>query len=418
MLDGYAATADRIGIEVQRWLVPLVPIALVSVSGVADVLCSIVAITFVARAAIRRSVAWFAQPWFIVLLLLWTYLCVRGLFAIRPFESLGEALIWLRYPVFALAVSDVLRNDADRARFIKCLAASVLFLSVDAILQYCIGYDVIGRPQDSDLRLTGPFGRPRVGITIAWMFLPAALALAVQRRFVWSALVGGASVVAIALSGERMALATLVLDAVALVILLPHRRREAMVVAGACAALLLLLIAARPALYQRQVETTWHVLTSLGESHYGVLWRSGLRIAEANPVFGVGMKEFRYVCPDPAYGPLLGPDNFPRCSTHPHNYYVEWTDAGGIPALIGFVVAMLLLLRDLLRFGDRRDLLFSGLVATVLMRLWPVATNTSFFIGWSGIPLFLMVGWALAYLPAPRSLPGKQRAPEVVQALR
>ncbi len=98
---------ERICATTERWLVPFVPIALVSVSGVADVLCTIVAILFLARVAIRRAWSWLDQPWFVVLLLLWIYLCVRSIWAIRPVESLGEAVIWLRYPVFALAVSQV-----------------------------------------------------------------------------------------------------------------------------------------------------------------------------------------------------------------------------------------------------------------------------------------------------------------------
>jgi O-antigen ligase len=110
---------------------------------------------------------------------------------------------------------------------------------------------------------------------------------------------------------------------------------------------------------------------------------------------------------------LAEPHNYPRCSTHPHNYYLEWLIAGGIPALAGFIVAMVLLLRDLLVLGDRRSLLFAGLVATVLMRLWPLAPTTSFFHNWSAIPLFLMVGWALSYLPEQRSTLQQIAAPGV-----
>jgi hypothetical protein len=38
--------ADRISVAVERWLVPLVPVALVSLSGVADVFCSVLGILF------------------------------------------------------------------------------------------------------------------------------------------------------------------------------------------------------------------------------------------------------------------------------------------------------------------------------------------------------------------------------------
>jgi O-antigen ligase len=408
--------SEPICTSIERLLILLVPIALVTLSGMADVLCSVAAILFVVRSAIRRDLSAFSRHWFIALLILWVYLCIRSVFAVHPIASLGEAFIWLRYPVFAIAASEVLRRDDDRRRFVTITIWSVVFLSVDAIAQYFVGYDIAARPEQDDLRLTGPFGRPRVGITIAWMFLPPLLALVQGRRWLLATALGAASILAITLSGERMSLATLALDVIGLLVLLPHWRRQILLVVGLGAALLFVVMIARPSLYQRQVNSTWHVVTALGQSPYGVLWNSGLAIASEHPIFGVGMRNYRNVCPDPAFGPLLGIHDYPRCSTHPHNYYLEWAIAGGIPALVVFVAAMGLLLRDLLVYGDTRNLLFTGLVATILMRLWPVASTTSFFHNWSAIPLFLTIGWALSYLPERGSAREQAFAPAVQSA--
>src|SRR6476660_5083627 len=130
-----SSAADRISVAVERWLVPLVPVALVSLSGVADVFCSVLGILFLVRAIVQRSVAWLYRPWVIAFLILWIYLCFRSIVAVRPIESLGEAAILLRYPVFAIAVSQILRHEDDRERLATVMAWSVLFLSADAILQ-------------------------------------------------------------------------------------------------------------------------------------------------------------------------------------------------------------------------------------------------------------------------------------------
>ncbi len=213
-----------------------------------------------------------------------------------------------------------------------------------------------------------------------------------------------------------MAVATLALDAVVLPILLPAWHRQILTAVGICAAVLIVVMLVRPSLYQRQINSTWQVVTALDQSPYGVLWYSDLAIASEYPFFGVGMKNYRVVCPDAAFGPVLGAHDFPRCSTHPHNYYFEWLIAGGIPAVVAFVVAMGLLFRDLLVYGDRRNVLFAGLVTTVLVRLWPVASTSSFFHNWSAIPLFLMIGWALAYLPERHSETEHAVAPGVQPA--
>jgi hypothetical protein len=416
MIAAYRRRAEQVSADVVRWLVALVPVALVTVSGVADVLCSVAAIITVLRAAIARDWSWFHRPWFVVLLVLWAYVVVRSGFAIQPGKSLGEAMVWLRYPVFAIAAGHVLSDPVERERFVKIIAGCVLILSLDAIVQYLIGYDVVARPEQDDLRLTGPFGRPRVGITIAWLFLPPLLALVERRRWPWAAAVGGSAILAIMLSRERTSLATLGIDALALLLVAPMWRRQIAIAAGTCAMLLLVVAVAGPSLYERQIGSTMRVVSNLDQSPYGVIWTRGLAIAADNPAVGLGMRNYRIVCPDPAFGPLAEPHDYPRCSTHPHNYYLEWLIAGGAPALAGFVLAMVLLVRDLLLLGDRRSLLFAGLVATVLMRLWPLAPTTSFFHNWSAIPLFLVVGWALSYLPQQRSALQQTAAPGVQSA--
>ena len=297
--------ADRISAVVERWLVLLVPVALVSLSGVADVFCSVLGILFLVRAVVQRSVAWLYRPWVTAFLILWIYLCLRSIVAARALESLGEAAILLRYPVFAIAVSQILRNEDDRERLATVMAWSVLFLSADAILQYCVGYDIVGQPQLGGVRLTGPFGRPRVGITVAWLFLPPLLALVQRRQWLWATALGCTSVLAIILSGERMALVTLGLDVVGLLVLLPQWRRPILAVVGAGAALLILVIAVKPVIYQREVASTLQIATRFDQSPYGVIWNSDFAIASEYPIFGVGMKNYRYVCPDPSFGPLF-----------------------------------------------------------------------------------------------------------------
>lgn len=401
---------ERVADLVERWALLLIPAALVTLSGVADALCTVIALSFFVRAAVRRDVSWLAQPWLALLLAIWLYLLGRSLVSVDPSHSLLDALIWVRYPVFAVAVSRILPDPLWRDRLIIASTGAVLFLACDAIVQYLVGFDIVGRPVQPDGRLTGTFKSPRVGICIAWLFLPPLMGLLDQRRWWLAAVLGASSVLAIMLSGERMALLTVGLDVVFLAVLFPVWRRRILVAAVAAAAVFALIVALQPALLDRQVLSIWRTASGLGESHYGIIWSRALAIAAEHPIFGVGMHNYRVVCPDPAFGPVDQPDGFARCSTHPHNYYLEWLLAGGIPVLIAFIVVTVLLVRQLLKHGQPRDGLFIGLVATLLMRLWYLASNTSFFLGWSAIPLFLFVGWALAYMPARAQVPAMRNA--------
>jgi hypothetical protein len=395
------------------WLVLLIPAALVSASGVADVCCSIVAILFVALSTARGDWSWLRRPWIACMALLWGYLCLRSLLSAHPVHSFGAAVIWLRYVVLAVAVGEMMQDDGKRNRLLTILVWSVLFLSADTLLQYCIGVDIMGRQisyitgnggtglgSSVILRLSGPFSRDFVGVTIAWLVLPPLLWLLDRRRWLLAAVLGLCSLLAVALSGERMGLVTIGLYAVCLIALLPRWRWWLLGAIGLIVLMLGLALASRPILYER-LFSIWQVLIHFGRSSYVILWKGGWALGMTHPIFGIGVANYRKACLDPALGPLLVPPNsYPRCSTHPHNFYLEWFIAGGFPAIAAFIASMILLMRDLFRYRGVWTWLFAGLAATILVRLWPLGPTTSFFHSWFAIPLFLYVGLALSYLPA------------------
>jgi O-antigen ligase len=152
--------------------------------------------------------------------------------------------------------------------------------------------------------------------------------------------------------------------------------------------------------YHRQVASTIETIRDLPQTHYGVIWTSALRISADHPLFGLGPRVYRTVCPDSAYGPLYPYDRQEmRCATHPHNFYLEWLVDCGIVGLGLFLLAMALVLRRFLSGFrmDPRDWAHAGLLVTLLARLLPIASSTSFHHAWSAVPFWLVIGWGLSY---------------------
>ena len=94
-----------------------------------------------------------------------------------------------------------------------------------------------------------------------------------------------------------------------------------------------------------------------------------------------------------------------RCQGHPHNWYLQWLAETGVVGL-GLYLAFVALALGAIWRGARAnagDLVFAGLVATLLLRLWPLTAGTGFYSSWSVEPFFLILGWTLAYCgPAAR----------------
>jgi O-antigen ligase len=78
--------------------------------------------------------------------------------------------------------------------------------------------------------------------------------------------------------------------------------------------------------------------------------------------------------------------------------YLEWLVESGLTGLAAFMAMVVLWLKQGVgHFRQlRNDPLFIGLLITLCIRLWPLASTTSFFTAWSAVPFWMMVGWWLA----------------------
>ncbi len=378
----------------------LFPLLFVIGSAPADIGAGIVSVIFIYESYRQKRWAWCARPWVLCMWALWSYFTLRGAFAEDPFSAVFRALAWIRYPLFAAALAFyTLRFSPVRAALLAMLSAALAFIMADALLQYFWGRDVFGRlplmSAEGSLRLTGPFKDPKVGIVLAWLGIPVLAGLA-QRRTWQAALCAAALALMVFLSGERMAL---LLTGFGFVLLALSIRALRMPLIGAAMAGLLaagIFSQAYPELVERQYASTLTTIGNFRDSPYGLIWQSTIRMIETHPVFGVGGRHFRIMCPDPAYGPAELAAT--RCNLHPHQLYLEWWAEGGLVALVLFIALLICLVRDALRgFSvNRGNMLYMALLVALCIRIWPLSTSTGFFVAWSALPFWLIAGWLLA----------------------
>jgi O-antigen ligase len=386
-------------LQIAGWLVVVLPATVAIGPAMIDIVCSLLAVVFLIHAVRDRDVAWLEEPWVRVILALWAFTVVRAVVAGAPWTNAGLAVGWIRYPLLVVAMSTwILQHEMWRDRLLWATAAVCGFLALDALFQAIVGFDIIGRPIYLE-RLTATMNRPRLGITLAWLFLPAVFGL-LQRAWTKAAIALALGCLAIILmSGDRLAFLFAVTGLVLVAALLPDVRRRAWAPGLVAVALIGCVLIFKPSVYGRQVSSTLESFRDIGATHYGMIWKRGLTIARHNPVFGVGMNRYRDICEDPAYGPVATTrNNWSACALHVHHLYLEWLVEGGLAACAGFVAAMLLIGRRLWSAFPRLrgDYLFIALVVTVGLRLFPASTAMSLTRSWFSMPLWLVIGWALA----------------------
>lgn len=392
-----------------RWLLVLLPFGLLAGPAVGDVVASLMAIVFLGYCGVTKQWQWLRTPWVLALLLLWLHFMLIVVWAPDGAGAFKRGLVWIRYPIFMAALVFWIGRDAwVQKRFLQTLLATVLFLAGDTLLQFYTGQDLFGRPIthiDDFIRLSGPYSSLRPGITLVYIGFPALFFLlamaqkavryrmALHLAFVAAAIL---FVVAVYFSGERMALLLTMFGFVVAPLLVKRYRLFWLGGLVVAAGLLYLITDQHKILRVRQFYYLKYEVLHLSESTYVQIWHSAAKVGAAHPVTGVGLKNFRLVCPEAQYGA----DNGLRCGSHAHNLYLELFAESGAVGMLFFSGALALWLRACWRqrrlFND--DMILAGLLVTLLIRIWPLAAISSQFNPWAGVPLWLFTGLLLARL--------------------
>jgi O-antigen ligase len=377
----------------------LSPVALI-VSG-QEFVMSGVALLFVLHSWRVRDFSWAREGWFVALLALWVYALLRTIVYQPTATGVLTALQWIHFALYAAALARwILPDQRSRDRLLYATAIALAFFASDSLLQYFTGFDVIGRPALPN-RLTSVFTKPFVGVEIAWLYLPALLGLWQKGRPRLAAAFGCLCAAAVLLSGDRMGLLALIGSGLLSGVFDRPLRKALLVFLPIVALIGGALLIYSPTMYHRQVESTIDVIERVDESHYGIIFKSALDMARDYPIFGVGVHNYQAICVEDRYGPLLvGPKQLPRCgSGHPHNIYLLWLVETGVIGLVAYVAFVGLSLATIIRYvpANAGNVIFYGLAATLIMRFWPLSSSTDFIASWSAEPLFLVLGWALAY---------------------
>lgn len=417
LLQVARASGDSLYERLAGVLLVLLPVWYAISPSIADGVGTLLGVLGLYHAWRTNTWAWARSAWFVLAIVLAGYLLVQGFFVEQPMEAMKRGAPWVRFPLFAAAVAYwLLPKVAVRQALYRVLGYVLLFLLADTFFQYVVGVDVLGRetfPADGGGdRLTGPFTAPKVGIILVWLGFPVLIGWLLpaeggDARARLRAVARGAAllmcfIAVVFLTGERMAFLLTGFGLVVAMLMQPSMLKRLWMPALAAVMAMVLFCWSNPQLVSRQIDSTVRSMQHIPETPYGMIWGSALAIVKEHPVFGVGARHFRIVCPRPEYGTMDAEKLKLRCNLHPHNIYLEWLVEGGVLGLSLFVVLAGLLVVQCVRAYRiaPRDAVLLGVIAGVAIRLWPLSTSVSGFVGWSAVPMWLLIGWMLSYTVA------------------
>ena len=128
------------------------------------------------------------------------------------------------------------------------------------------------------------------------------------------------------------------------------------------------------------------------DSPYGAHYETAYNIFRDNLIFGAGYKQFRKECLDQRYFDIAKSKlrNF-RCSTHPHNTYLEILSETGIIGLIIFLIVIMSIFFEIFKTNKINYFLFFQIV----LIFFPFISTGSIFTNKNLIYIFFVLSLSL-----------------------
>lgn len=357
-------TLDRIGTLLKEnagWLLVWSVVPLLATKTLFNAPVIVMALIGLAR-LVRDPRRYLDDPAYRTLLLLfaclWAPMVLSLPDAVEPRRAVSTALIWLRFPLAAVFVFDVLADATARRRLLAASALTVLVWAGDAILQVVVGHNLLGYPYQGG-RATGMF-HPRLALgLVPAVFIPPAVVWLATRRRRWALwMLAPLAVGGIALGGNRTGWMIMALGLTGAAWWLMRNPRRRPSPKAWLAAALVVSVGVAGAMqvegFRHRVDKT---LAALDLSRGGLdeavggrvsIWVTALNMARAHWINGVGPRGFRYV-----YEAYAGENDRFRGSgitpTHPHQTALEVAAETGLLGLAGFVLFWAVLVDRLMR---------------------------------------------------------------------
>jgi O-antigen ligase len=400
----------KINLNESFWLTLLIasPILLLPVGRSSELPIAIMAIWGLIK-LIKSKSELFSQTsirhFSLLFLLIWLPIMLSFPDSFSTEQTLRVGASYLRFYLAGIFIIDAFNRYSIAQNVMKTVSWFLLFLLADALVQFILGFDILGYPYDGE-RVNGIFGDDlKLGLTIS--LLSSFLLIQTQKsHWMVKGIVWGILVLIILLSGSRASWVMFAVSFAGLFFFQVYHNRHLALRYG------LVILIALPigvlATYQssdyvkQRIEQTLLLFKGDVESADIALsvrlplWRSALAMFQDEPINGIGVRAYRDVYLNYA------PDNdFFRVNkvvpTHIHQMILEVGTETGSIGLIGLLAFYFVLMKRLFKGGFTTHIsaVFS---IGVLAATFPINTHLALYSSFWGMLFWWLIAQHCATL--------------------
>ena len=415
-------------------LLVLIPVFLITGPAIPDIIITFSAIFFlIINLFFKYNYDVFNFNWFKISIIFWLFIIISSLFAFDFIKSLTESLIFVRFLIIPLLIIFFIfeYQFAIKILFVIILL-SVIFVIFDCLVQFFnydsktgFGQDLLGYIPDNSphFRLTGPFEDlvpgsyisrfAFLGLVPIYLFINNKILKKIIIIF-YLGLAGSITYI----SGERIAFATFGLG---LLIFILFNRKNKLYFFSLILMFFLIFISIKfhPAYKYNIIESTpihnglileknieckdtsknnctiviksqpkfFEVIRNFQKSAYGEIYLLAINMYKKNLLFGIGLNNYNDLCETKEFKKQLKDIN---CSTHPHNFYLQWLIETGPICLLLFIIYLIYVFVFINKTQIKEIKLLS--IITFIILFWPLMSTGSLTKNWYGVSTFYILG--------------------------
>ena len=394
--------AEKFNLEII--LISLLPISLIIGNFALNLNVILIIIMFLVQ---NLNFSIFYKKYKYLVFLVSIFIILNSLFSSDYLNTLkGHAGI-LRYILFFFAVVFFFKkNKKNFTYFTRVLVLSILFVIFDSYIQFFFKQDIFGHVISTNhgSRLSGPFGDEYIvgAFLLKTIFFTRKDELFKNNLIWYIYLILAFSIIVLAY--QRM---PTILFAASLLIFVffdnkINIKKSIIIVATISCALFFLFSKdsnlkkhyfdrtfEQIGIYKTTIEQT-NVHKNFFDSQWGAHYLTAIEIFKDNKLLGSGIKTFRSVCDEKKYSKINSAEIAKRCSTHPHNIYLEILSESGFFGLIIFFILIIYFFQKSQLYQISEIKKKPEILVLFFIFLWPVQTTGSIFSTWNGFfyPLF------------------------------
>lgn len=341
---------------------------------------------------------------FKLLLIIWIYLVLNWLLSSHQEYTL-RSIFFIRYILLIFAIIFFLQNNKYLTIILNIWFYTILFICFDVWFEFINGSNIFGIKSSDPTRISSFFGDELVVGTWIYSFVFSILFYLNEHRpkkNFYYIIIFLIILSSIFITGERTIFIKSILISIILFIFFYKKVINSKILKIFYLIIPISLLIIYLNFNNIGVRYKGQILDPIKNEGFIKYYKSSLHGAHAdaaikiftnNPIFGVGIKNYRYECRKDKYFNPEYAKSSERCSTHPHQVVLETLSEHGLVGfLIIYSIIFYIIYENFKHFIKKLNLTHGWSILFTTMSLLPILPTGSFFSNFNAILFWLNFG--------------------------